>query len=75
MSKLFTLLGDVVLQKVAPQAAAEAVCVRTRQTRCIVTGIRCTVGDSSYQGYRQYRDCYDGTSCSGCNSWVTTGCC
>lgn len=73
MSNLFAQLGDMVLQKVAPKAAAEAVCVTTRQYRC--TAGWCNSGDMRYPFTKQYRDCYDGTSCSGCNSWKFYACC
>lgn len=84
MSNLFTQLGDVVLQEVAPKTAAEAVCVTTRQYRC-VSGA-CGINGKFSSDTQMYRDCTcwrnpapAGTRCIACcgsspgrSAWTTT---
>lgn len=73
MGRLFTQLGDAILQKVAPVQTAEAVCITNYQYRC-ESSTRCRA-EPQTTGNRQRRACYTGSCPPSCTAWADNGCC
>ena len=73
MSTFVTQLGDAILQKIAPQQTAEAICITNYQYRG-PSSTRCRAQPQT-TGNRQRRACYTGSCPPSCTAWADNGCC
>lgn len=74
MSNLFARVGEAMLQKVAPQEVAEALCTSSTQYRCYT---RCSTSSGTSGILRQARTCYSGSACEKagtCTAWRNITC-